>query len=99
MSSVHRLGEGGSLPWVPPALFSATAALFSRATEAGLVTAMVTAMGAVVHRPIFPERAGFGDLAGMVTATLGAVCHRRVRCPHANNSKGYNGSICLCGYK
>jgi hypothetical protein len=34
---------------------------------------MVTAMVMAVHHPIFLERAGFGDLAGRVTATPRAV--------------------------
>ena len=37
------------------------------------VTAMVTVRVMVAHRPIFPERADFGDLARMVTATPRAV--------------------------
>ena len=56
-------------------------------------------MGAAVHRPIFLERVVFGDLARMVTATPRAVAHHHVWCPRADSSKGYNGSICLCGYK
>ena len=43
-------------------------------------TREVIAMVMAVHRPIFLERIGFGELVGMVTATLMAVplpCHVR----------------------
>ena len=62
VSGVHRLGEGGAPPWAPPPLSVATAALFPRATEARLVTAMVTAMVMAVHRLFFLERREIREL-------------------------------------
>ena len=75
-AGVHRLGCGGAPlghhHWVP----GATTVFLHRWAQAWEVTAMVMA----VHRPIFLERAGFRNLAGVVTATPRAMpppCHVR----------------------
>ena len=73
-AGVHRLRCGGAPPGYRHKVFDATAIFVQRRAQAREVTATVMA----VHRPIFLERDGFRDLAGMVTATPRAVplpCH------------------------
>ena len=73
-AAVHRLVTTMSYP-VPPPCFTR-----ERRMQGG--SAMVTAMGAAVHHPFYPESRENGGLGGVVTATLGRCHCHPVRCPN-----------------